>query len=959
MRPRGTALLLILSGIAAVAAFAACGSSSNQPLPSAPADAGGQSDGTAPGPDAGREGGAGNDGGDGGVPVTTLCKTLTPPASGTCTVTPGNGATLITGDVLTSSTVYVGGSVLVDSAGSISCIGCSCDSAAQGATQITCANGVVSPALINPHDHITYSQNLPFNDTGERFEHRNDWREGKNGHTKLTVPGGATADQIRWAEVRFLMGGAASTVGSGSVAGLVRNLDRSADEEGLPTKPVDFDTFPLGDSNGTQLASGCAYPNIVSPASIAGDDAFLPHIAEGINAFASNEFACTSSNVGGAKDLLEAKTAMIHSVGLTAADYAGIAAVGGSIIWSPRSNIALYGDTAAISTARHLGVRIALGTDWIATGSMNLQRELACADSFNKTYLDGLLTDEDLWRMVTVDAAAATGTASAIGELAVGKTADVSIFDGKTNHDYRAVVASGAADVVMVMRAGKVLYGDANVVAATRKGAACDAIDVCGSSKQICLSDEYGENLTALTAAVGSSAYPAFFCGSPMNEPTCTPRRGTSVMGSTVYTGVPSATDSDGDGIADAMDDCPRIFDPVRPMDDGKQPDSDGDGIGDACDECPLDPGQSMCKTHAIDAGVAPEGGAADAPAEAAPEADIPDGAAMQNVVVVRVGDGSAALTNGSTAVFLEEHNAVTGALVSTTALPTAANGAQYPLTMSGTATSEGELSLSDDGHFLSLAGYGVAPGTAAVSSTSAATVPRIVARLDATGTVDTSTSLGTAYDGNSVRGATSADGTGFWTAGNGTGANGGVQYQSLGVTAQPVQVLAAPANVRTVGIFGGQLYGTSGSAGFVDVFSIGTGAPTAAGATQTPLTPVATGASPYGFAVFDLNASVAGADTVYVADDRSPANGGGVQKYTFDGTTWTLAATFNAGIGSGVRGVTGILLGSAVYLVVSTDESPARLVSFTDDGSPTPTAFPLVTAAANTVFRGVSFAPN
>jgi len=37
--------------------------------------------------------------------------------------------------------------------------------------------------------------------------------------------------------------------------------------------------------------------------------------------------------------------------------------------------------------------------------------------------------------------------------------------------------------------------------------------------------------------------------------------------------------DSDGDGICDAVDDCPATS-------DGKQGDSDGDGIGDACDPC-------------------------------------------------------------------------------------------------------------------------------------------------------------------------------------------------------------------------------------------------------------------------------------------------------------------------------------------------------------------------------------
>jgi hypothetical protein len=45
--------------------------------------------------------------------------------------------------------------------------------------------------------------------------------------------------------------------------------------------------------------------------------------------------------------------------------------------------------------------------------------------------------------------------------------------------------------------------------------------------------------------------------------------------------GIPD-TDSDLDGIADCVDNCPDVYNP-------DQADSDGDGIGDACDACPFD----------------------------------------------------------------------------------------------------------------------------------------------------------------------------------------------------------------------------------------------------------------------------------------------------------------------------------------------------------------------------------
>lgn len=62
-----------------------------------------------------------------------------------------------------------------------------------------------------------------------------------------------------------------------------------------------------------------------------------------------------------------------------------------------------------------------------------------------------------------------------------------------------------------------------------------------------------------------------------------------------IYDGQPTVDDSDGDGIANAVDNCPLVFNPLRPMDDGAQPDTDGDDIGDACDACPLETGETSC----------------------------------------------------------------------------------------------------------------------------------------------------------------------------------------------------------------------------------------------------------------------------------------------------------------------------------------------------------------------------
>ncbi len=530
---------------------------------------------------------------DAPVASTTMCATLTPPPTGTCSVTKGSADQLLEGNVVTPSTVYIGGQVAVRSDGNITCVGCNC--AAGGETVISCAAATISPGLINTHDHITYTQDAPPVPLTERFDDRQQWREGLEGHTKLDNPGSASNAQISWGELRQLMAGTTSLVGSGGQPGFLRNLDKSGTDEGglSGVGSVYFDTFPLDDTSGTQQTTNCNYGGTpTTAAAVATDTAYEPHTSEGVDAYAHNEFLCESSatydtsSPGTSNDIMIAKTSVIHAVGLEPADYALMASAKTGMVWSPRSNVSLYGDTARVTTAARLGVNIALGTDWLPSGSMNLLRELTCADSLNKTYLNGYFTDQELWAMVTTNAALVTKMNSRIGTLAVGQVADIAVFANNGKEPFRAVIEAQPQDVALVMRGGVTLYGDQTVVAALATG--CDTVNVCSTSKAVCAQSEVGMSYTALQTAGGAS-YPAFACGTPLNEPSCTPTRPTAVAGSTIYTGATSASDSDGVGIPDASDNCPNVFNPIRPMDGGKQPDADGDGMGDPCDPCPLD----------------------------------------------------------------------------------------------------------------------------------------------------------------------------------------------------------------------------------------------------------------------------------------------------------------------------------------------------------------------------------
>jgi hypothetical protein len=327
------------------------------------------------------------------------------------------------------------------------------------------------------------------------------------------------------------------------------------------------------------------------------------------------------------------------------------------------------------------------------------------------------------------------------------------------------------------------------------------------------------------------------------------------------------------------------------------------------------------------------------------------------DVVVCRVGSsGAAALTSAATEVFLERY-AGPGNPILTIAMPTVSNGANQPITISGSSGTEGALAVSVDGRYLTFAGYATTPGTSSVSTTTTAMVNRVVARIDALGNVDTSSRFNTAFNAGNVRAAVSADGSAFWVGGASSVTSGGVWHLPLGTTGG-TQVLSSPGNVRVVNIFSGQLYGDSASNPYGNVFSVGTGLPVTAGqlATSSPGMP-ASGASPYAFALFDRTPVVAGVDTLYVADDRIIASGGGIQKWTFDGTSWTLATTFTNGLTTGVRGLTAEAVGANIVLYATTAGNGNDLVRLVDDGDPSPLAAVIATAHVNTAYRGVALA--
>jgi len=323
------------------------------------------------------------------------------------------------------------------------------------------------------------------------------------------------------------------------------------------------------------------------------------------------------------------------------------------------------------------------------------------------------------------------------------------------------------------------------------------------------------------------------------------------------------------------------------------------------------------------------------------------------DIVVYRVGDGTTALTSAAAPVFLDEY-APDGTLVSSTPMPTGDAAPAHALTASGTATSEGLLSLSADGRYLVAPGYDAPAGTAKISGTAAATTPRTVAVVDASGTVDTSTALTDFATGNNPRSATSTNGTDLWVG----GAAGGVRYASRGASTSTELDDGTYKNVRAVSVVDGQLYASADptKAGLT-IGTVGTGTPHTSGQSVTNLPFATPPGDPYGFALLTLGDGTA-PDSLYEADPTA----GAVVKYGLTDGAWTAEGsvpvsspeglTANDDNGTvtvyvtspGATGTTGTL-----YRIVDASGVGGQL-----SGSPQV----LATLPANEASRGVAFTP-
>ncbi len=416
-------------------------------------------------------------------------------------VSTGTGGLLLRGTVLTPGGVLSPGEVLVINE-YITCVAASCagETGASTATVIE-TNGIISAGLIDAHNHQSYNffpEWVP--DPPQLFGNRYQWAENPQyeefilPYSKHRSANTHFCPGSKWAELRCMAHGTTTLQGQPSASGSCINWGvRNAD--GYHNCGYDHMTGTIAsvrDIDNLQAATYMEYfTRAVEPIT-----RFHVHMAEGYSGnYITEEFDSFAgrdprdNRHAGTSLLYNGTSVLIHSIPLTEAQLLEVLSTNSKIVWSPSSNLVLYGVTAPIQRILQLGIMVSVAPDWTISGEDDMLAELRFARNYGVSQGIPELTSQKLWEMATWMAAEVVGLQQHVGRLEAGYRADVAVFGRSGQNPYDALIDSTATDVRLVLINGVGYYGDSNLQAATARNAYCETLDACGASKYLCAQD--------------------------------------------------------------------------------------------------------------------------------------------------------------------------------------------------------------------------------------------------------------------------------------------------------------------------------------------------------------------------------------------------------------------------------------------------------------------------------------
>jgi 5-methylthioadenosine/S-adenosylhomocysteine deaminase len=325
--------------------------------------------------------------------------------------------------------------------------------APSGLARVIETGGVILPGLIDLHGHPEYNVFSAW-EPPRRYANRNQWRRSqeyaqvvKEPWSRLTTPPSLLNTLTRYAEARALVGGVTAIQGAsgkypGKEEALVRNVDLRIFGEHRARSMID-----LGRSDEAERR------RLRQQIDTGAVTAFYVHLAEGNDETSRKEFtALVKAN------LLTPATVIIHGAALTANQLGQVRDAGAKLVWSPQSNLRLYGQTTLAAQALALGVPVGLGADWLPSGSPSLLAELKIARR-TLARQGATVSARTLVEMVTTGAARIAGLEEHLGVLVPGRPADILVLERRRADPWDNVVEADPSWVELVTIGGDLAYG--------------------------------------------------------------------------------------------------------------------------------------------------------------------------------------------------------------------------------------------------------------------------------------------------------------------------------------------------------------------------------------------------------------------------------------------------------------------------------------------------------------------
>ncbi len=354
------------------------------------------------------------------------------------------------------------------------------------ADKLDVGDALVLPGLIDAHNHLGYDALPLWAEPRQKtpFLHHNSWPTAKSYKADVSWPAWVVTHAepeafLAYVQARALVGGTTAAQGWPATNRPQELAVRNIDDEKAGTNDPNLVYTSALTKSALQLGEMAQ--------AIARGAGFIYHCAEGQQrTIVAREFV-DAANAGCLRKTFMA----IHCNAIADADWARWASnQAGAVVWSPFSNLWLYGTTTRVDLARKQGISICLGSDWGPSGTKHVLGELKVAKLVSDARRLGLGA-QDLVEMITCNPGDVLARCWKIpvGRLEKGGFGDVTVIGaGRSGSPWDRIVAATERQVKLVVVGGRARYGDAALMD-DAGAASATKLAVLGAKRKLAIPD--------------------------------------------------------------------------------------------------------------------------------------------------------------------------------------------------------------------------------------------------------------------------------------------------------------------------------------------------------------------------------------------------------------------------------------------------------------------------------------